>query len=153
MNKRRLELLRAMPAFGGLKTESLRLILSNSNQVVLQEGEYFFREGEPGDSLFVLESGTVLMERVWKGKPIELGRLARGDCFGEMALIDFMPRPAAVKAESNCEAIEVPSHALRRLFQLEVEQYAMIMMNLGREVSRRLRIADECLFQLQRGSD
>lgn len=153
MNDRRLELLRAMPAFGGLKTESLQLILSNSNQVVLQEGEYFFREGEPGDSLFVLESGTVLMQRDWKGTPVELGRLARGDCFGQMALIDFMPRPAGVKAESNCEAIEVPSLALRRLFQLEVEQYAMIMMNLGREVSRRLRIADECLFQLQRESD
>jgi CRP/FNR family cyclic AMP-dependent transcriptional regulator len=111
-------LLRALPAFGGLKTESLRLILSHSNQVVLQEGEYFFRKGEPGDSLFVLESGTVLMERVWKGKPNELGRLERGDCSGEMALIDFMPRPTAVKAESNWEAIEVPSHVLHACFSL-----------------------------------
>ena len=149
MNRSRLELLRGMPVFGGLKTESLELILSNSEQIVLQEGEFFFREGEPGDSLFVLESGTVLVQRMYQGKAIELGRLAPGDCFGEMALIDFLPRSAAVKAECNCEAIEVTNRALRSLFQSDVEQYAMIMMNLGREVSRRLRIADECLFQLQ----
>ncbi|MEM8668213.1 MAG: cyclic nucleotide-binding domain-containing protein [Planctomycetota bacterium] len=149
MNGNRLELLRSMPVFGGLKTESLELILENADQIVLQAGDYFFREGEPGDSLFVLESGTILIERLYKGQPIEFGRLAHGDCFGEMALIDFLPRSAAVKAESNCEAIEVTNRALRRLFQLDVEQYAMIMMNLGREVSRRLRIADECLFQLQ----
>lgn len=149
MNGNRLELLRRMPVFGGLKTESLEIILSHSEQVVLQEGEYFFREGEPGDSLFVIESGTVLVERGYQGQVIELGRLAHGDCFGEMTLIDFLPRSAAVRAECNSEAIEINSRALRKLFQADVEQYAMIMMNLGREVSRRLRIADECLFQLQ----
>jgi len=153
MTTNRLALLRGMPVFDCLKTESLEVILAESSQIVLQEGEYFFREGEPGDSLFVLESGTVLVERLWKGEPIELGRLAHGDCFGEMALIDFLPRSAGVKAESNCEAIEVTNRALRRLFQTDVEQYAMIMMNLGREVSRRLRIADECLFQLQQSPD
>ena len=145
----RIELLRQMPVFGGLKAETLELILRESAEVVAKEGDYFFREGEPGDSLFVLESGTVLVQRMWQGEPIELGRLACGDCFGEMALIDFEKRSASIKAECNCSAIEVPSKSLRSLFKVDVEQYAMIMMNLGREVSRRLRVADECLFQLQ----
>jgi CRP-like cAMP-binding protein len=138
-----------MPAFGGLKPESLQLILEESDEVVAAEGDYFFREGEPGNSLFVLEAGTVLVQRLWKSEPIVLGRLAQGDCFGEMALIDFQPRSASVKAESNCQAIEVPARSLRTLFRQDLEQYAMIMMNLGREVSRRLRVADDCLFQLQ----
>lgn len=138
-----------MPVFGGLKKESLELILRESEDIVVREGDYYFREGEPGDSLFVLESGTVLVQRLWQGQPIELGRLASGDCFGEMALIDFQNRSASVQAECNCSAIEVPSRALRSLLKVDVEQYAMIMMNLGREVSRRLRVADECLFQMQ----
>ncbi|MGI9474359.1 MAG: Crp/Fnr family transcriptional regulator [Rubripirellula sp.] len=145
----RIDLLRKMPVFGGLKTESLQLILGESSEVVVKEGDCYFREGEPGDSLFVLESGTVLVQRMWQGEAIELGRLASGDCFGEMALIDFQKRSATIKAECNCSAIEVPSKSLRSLFKFDLEQYAMIMMNLGREVSRRLRIADECLFQLQ----
>ena len=45
------------------------------------------------------------------------GRLAEGDCFGEMALIDFQPRSASVKAESRCRAIEVPTKSLRLLYQ------------------------------------
>ncbi len=149
MTSKRIELLGTMPAFGGLKTESLKLILRQSAEVVTRVDDYFFHEGEPGDSLFVIETGTAIVQRIWQGEAIVLGRLGTGDCFGEMALIDFQPRSASVKAESNCRAIEVPSKSLRSLYKQDVEQYAMIMMNLGREVSRRLRDADESLFQLQ----
>lgn len=152
MNSTRIDLLRKMPAFGGLSPESLELILRESDEVVAAAGDHFFYEGEPGDSLFVIEAGTALVERKWKGESIELGRLAKGDCFGEMSLLDFQPRSAAVRAETNCQAIEIPSKSLRSLYKQNLEQYAMIMMNLGREVSRRLRIADECLFQLQQDS-
>ena len=149
MTTKRIELFREMPVFGGVKTESLELILRKSREVVTREGDYFFREGELGGSLFVLLSGTVLIQRKWEGESIVLGRLVEGDCFGEMALIDMQPRSASVKAESNFKAIEVPSNSLRALYKKDLEQYAMIMMNLGREVSRRLRVADDCLFQLQ----
>ena len=93
--------------------------------------------------------GTVLVQRKWKGESIELGRLAEGDCFGEMALIDFQPRSASVKAETDCQAIEIPSKSLRSLYKRDLEQFTMIMMNLGREVSRRLRVADDRLFEIQ----
>ena len=135
-----------------LKSESLELILRHSQDIQVADGDYFVREGDRGDSLFVLESGTVLIERTWENGIVELGRLSAGDCIGEMALIDFRPRSASVKATSNCQAIEVPSRALRELYQVDVEQYAIIMMNLGREVSRRLRLADERLFRLHQTS-
>lgn len=149
MQDGRIELLRQMPAFGALKSESLELLLSESAEVVTPEGEFFFREGDDGGSVFVLEAGTVLVQRLWHGKPIVLGRLAQGDCFGEMALLDFQPRSASVMAETNCQAIEISHSGLRSLSKQDLEQYVIIMMNLGREVSRRLRAADDCLFQLQ----
>ena len=61
MPANRIELLRQMPVFGGLKTEALELILRESTEVVAKEGDFFFREGERGDSVFVLETGTVLV--------------------------------------------------------------------------------------------
>ena len=149
MTSKRIELLGEMPAFGGLKEESLDLILRHSEEINTPADDFFFHEGEPGDSLFVLESGTAIAQRMWQGEPIVLGRFGEGDCFGEMALIDFQRRSASVKAESDCRAIEVPSKSLRALYKQDVEQYAMIMMNLGREVSRRLRMTGENLFQLQ----
>ncbi len=147
---KRIELLRTMPIFGGLKTESLELLLRESKEVIAKEGDFFFREGDAGGSVFVLEAGTVLVQRIWQDETIELGRLAKGDCFGEMSLIDFQPRSAGVKAESNCQALEISQKALRSLYSKDIEEYALIMMNLGREVSRRLRVADDCLFQLQK---
>jgi CRP/FNR family cyclic AMP-dependent transcriptional regulator len=149
MSTTQIELLRTMPAFGGLKPAALDLIQSQSQEVIAAAGDYFFHEGDPGESLFILESGTVVVLRNRNGDAIELGRLAAGDCFGEMALIDFRPRSASVVAETSCHAIEVSRRSLAALYKHNVEQYAIIMMNLGREVSRRLRVADDCLFQLQ----
>ena len=66
-----------------------------------------------------------------------------------MSLIDMQPRSASVRALEACEALEISIPSLHQLYKVDVEQYAMIMMNMGREVSRRLRKADERLFQLE----
>ena len=142
-------LLRRMPVFGGLSDTTLSLILSHARQVVVPSGHYFFKEGDGAESLFVLERGTVVVERNWQHRPVELSRLQPGDCIGEMALIDLMPRSASVRAEVDCEAIEITLRALHELYKQELEQYAIIMMNMGREVSRRLRRTDDRLFALE----
>ena len=149
MASERIELLVRMAAFGGLKTEALELVLDQSKDRNVPEGNFFFREGDRAESLFVLEQGSVTVFRDWQGDLVELGKLYTGDCFGEMSLIDFQARSASVQATTDCEAIEIPSQVLRALYQHDLEQYAIIMMNLGREVSRRLRIADQQLFELQ----
>ena len=61
----------------------------------------------------------------------------------------ILARSASVMAETNCQAIEIPAKSLIQLYKKDVEQYAMIMMNLGREVSRRLRSAGDRLFELE----
>ena len=152
MANERIALLRRMAAFGGLSDEALYLILEKSTDRNVTAADYFFHEDDPGDSLFILESGSVSVQRNWQGESIQLGRLSAGDCFGEMSLIDFQSRSASVIAESDCSAIEIPNRVLRSLYQFDLEQYAIIMMNLGREVSRRLRAADDQLFQLQQST-
>ena len=79
----------------------------------------------------------------------ELSRLQRGDCVGEMAVLDLMPRSAAARADRRCVALEITRRCLAELYQRDPEQYAIIMMNMGREVSRRLRKADDRLFELE----
>ncbi len=144
-----IDLLRRMPIFGGLKSETLEFLLDLSNEILVSDGDYFFREQERGNSVFVLESGRAEVHRLKQGDAIVLRKLVEGDCFGEMALIDFMPRSASVMAETNCQAIEISGKALIQLHKRDIEQYAMIMMNLGREVSRRLRLAGDRLFELE----
>lgn len=143
-----IELLRKMPLFGGLSDDALKLIIESGDVVRVSAADYFFRQGDPGKSLYCLIEGSVSVERSISGKPLELGKLSAGDCIGEMALIDFQPRSASVRATSDCHALEIPGSSLRALFKHDLEQYLMIMMNMGREVSRRLRKADERLFEM-----
>lgn len=144
-----IDLLRQMPIFGGLKSETLEFLLDLSSEILVAEGDFFFRENERGNSVFVIESGIAQVQRLRNGNLIVLRQLGEGDCFGEMALIDFLPRSASVMAETNCQAIEIPAKSLLQLHRKDLEQYAMIMMNLGREVSRRLRSAGDRLFELE----
>ena len=149
MSNTETDLLRKMPIFGGISDSSIGSLLSQAQRVKVPRGDYFFRAGDPGGDLFVLRDGAVEIEREWNGKSVTLGRLGRGDCFGEMALVDFQPRSASVRAAEDCDALCVSLDALRSLYKNDVEQYAMIMMNMGREVSRRLRSADDQILELQ----
>lgn len=143
------DLLRKMPVFGGLNDATLRLISEQSQASEMAAGEYFFHEGDRARSLFVLQQGKVEIERCWQGGRVILGSLKRGDCFGEMALIDMRPRSASVRVVEDCRAIEISAMSLHNLYRQELEQYAIIMLNLGREVSRRLRAAGDRLFELE----
>jgi CRP-like cAMP-binding protein len=147
MSSGRFELLKNMPIFGGLKHETLALIFELASHVEVANGEFFFREGDQGNATYVLESGSVAILKAWSGKDYHLRDLGPGDCFGEVALIDFGARSASVRASEKSTALRVEPSALLRVARLDLEQYALIYMNMARELSRRLRRADERLFQ------
>jgi CRP/FNR family transcriptional regulator, cyclic AMP receptor protein len=57
-----------------------------------------------------------------------------------------------VRVIEACRAIEIATTALHRLAERDMEQFALIQMNIGREVCRRLRATDELLFRVRRGA-
>lgn len=143
----RIELMQGMPVFGALRDDTLRYLVERSATVEAAAGEYYFREGEAGDAMYVLEQGHVSVLKAWKGNLLKVNELAEGDCFGEMALMDLGPRSASVRAITRCSALQITATMLLGLFERDAEQFALIQMNLGREVARRLRHTDDLLFQ------
>jgi CRP-like cAMP-binding protein len=65
-----------------------------------------------------------------------------------MAVMDLSPRSASVRAVEDCTAIRVSAANLYRLYEQDPKQFALIQMNMGREVTRRLREADDRLFEV-----
>jgi CRP/FNR family transcriptional regulator, cyclic AMP receptor protein len=151
MQQARIELLQRMPIFGGIREDILKLILISSPLVSVPKGEFFFQENDEADSMFVLEQGRVAVLKFWQGQQHLLRNLEKGDCFGEMALMDLFPRSASVVALEDCTAIQLSTVSLHRVYEQDLEQFAMIQMNMGREVSRRLREMDERLFRARMG--
>jgi len=147
LTRMRIELLQAMPIFGGISEETLQFLVDRAAVVNRETDEYFFREDEKADAMFVLESGAVAISKQWEGKEHLLEHLSQGDCFGEMALIDLSPRSASVMAIEPSSAIAIDYTNMLDLHMHNLEQFTIIQMNMARELSRRLRLADEQLFQ------
>ncbi len=144
-------MLQRMPIFGAIRDDVLSFLLDHAEHRQLSGGQAFFREGDPGDRMFVLESGRASVVKGWQGSAVLLHHLEPGDCFGEMALMDLSPRSASVIAQVDCSAVELTPRSLAELFERDVEQFALIQMNIGREVCRRLRAADDRLFRIRMG--
>ena len=147
----RIELLQRMPIFGAIREDALEFIVDRTRSVFVRAEAFFFRENEPALSMFVLEAGRVAILKSWRGGELVVRELGQGDCFGEMALMDLLPRSASVRAEEDCSALELMPVTLHALFERDPEQFALIQMNMGREVCRRLRTTDELLFRALMG--
>lgn len=146
MQEARIELLQRMPIFGGIKSEILQFLLGLCPIVSMPAGEFFFREFDQGDSMFALEVGRADVLKSWCGQDYLLQTLNAGDCFGEMAVMDHCARSASVRAAQDCSAIRISAANLYQVYAKDLKQFALIQMNMGREVSRRLRDADSRLF-------
>ena len=151
MQTTRIDLLQRMPIFGAIRDDALQLLLEHAQEVTVPAGSYFFLEHDPADSMFVLEAGRASVIKTWLRQDFVLHALGVGDCFGEMALMDLSPRSASVRADADCQAIELGAGDLLNLFEHDIEQFALIQMNIGREVCRRLRATDELLFRMTMG--
>ncbi|MEP7086137.1 MAG: cyclic nucleotide-binding domain-containing protein, partial [Gemmatimonadota bacterium] len=84
-----LALLRPLPLFNALTSEELGKIAELCESKSFESGEYIFREGEPGNRLFIIVDGDVRISRQIPGAGEEaLAVLKRGAMFGEMAVFD-----------------------------------------------------------------
>jgi CRP-like cAMP-binding protein len=143
------ELLKTIAAFGGLTLDTLNFLLDLADTTyTVEAGEYFLRQDEAGDSVFILKEGAVDILRTHEGRAIHLRTLGVGDCFGEMALLAIIPRSASVRAVERCVAIKITNGQLFELYEHDLSQFTMLVMNLGREVCRRLYDTDKRLFDL-----
>ena len=143
----RLALLQNVPVFGAIRSEIIAQLVDSSPSVTIDAGEYLFREGDASTSMYVIESGQVAVIKKWNEKEYLLKHLHEGDCIGEMALFDFFPRSASIVAVGETRLIEITSANLMEIYGRDLEQFTLLQMNMGREVTRRLRDADDQLFK------
>lgn len=145
--------LQQMAIFGAIDENALHFLLARSRTSNYASGSFIAREGETGTGLFVLLSGRVAVQRRWDDHEVLLRELGAGECFGEMALLDLGKRSASVLALEDCSVLEMETGLLHDFFEHDTRQFALMQMNMARELSRRLRTTFNTLFSASSASE
>jgi CRP-like cAMP-binding protein len=141
--------LRNIGLFGALPEAVLDHLSSTLEVLDVSPGTYLFREDDPADCMFVVLQGDVeILKRSRTGTDARVAVLGPRDWFGEMSIIDVQPRSATVLSVSPARLIKVTASDLDRLYRFDVKAYALIVLNIAREMSRRLRVADGMMAEL-----
>src|SRR4051795_9096650 len=139
----------ATPFFGGLSGAGLDLLISELIERRFDIGATVVAEKEPGHSMYIVHSGELTVSKLTQsGLVIRMTSLGPGDFFGEMTVIEIQNRSATVVAESPAVLFELTAHNLYRFYKADIHAYAIVMMNINRELCRRLRRADHRLAEL-----
>ena len=141
------EFLGRSPFFAGLWDTGIEWVAQTLVERRFPAGTRVFEEGAPGCSMYVVKSGW--LTACQGARSCELMRFGPGDFFGEMTLIEMQARPFSVVVEEDAVLYELTNMDLYRLYQQDVKAYVLILQNLNRELSRRLRRAGDRIARHQ----
>lgn len=141
-----LDELRQVGLFGAVSDEVLEFLASKLVVMNPAPGDTVFHEGDAARDMFVVMSGEMeVLKRSHQGVEARVALLGPGDWFGEMSILDVQPRSASVRVLAPSRVLRIAASDLDALYRHDVKAYAIIVLNVARELSRRLRVADGLL--------
>ena len=119
----------------------------------IREGEILFRQGEPGNSLYVVTRGAISLELSLEQRPgasrRRLATYMSGVIFGEMAFIETGLRSADARAETDVELFELTRAGLEEIQKKAPEVANQLLLNISLTLCRRLRTCNWQLAELE----
>ncbi len=124
-------LLKSVNLFRDIPAEKLSQIAQITEETRWPAGAVVLKEGDPGDSLFIVAEGTV---RIHKGD-LDLAMFKKGDCLGEMAVLDHSPRSADATVIEEATLLKITQDDFYEVLSANPE----ITQGIIRLLTRRLR--------------
>ncbi len=136
----RVEQLKKVELFAGLKVEALELIAQVAAEESHALGTKIFQHGDAGDKLYLILEGRVRISREVPGMGEEaLAVLGPGQVFGEMALLDESPRSADARVHERCRLLAIPKDGFDDLLFLHKDLAYEVLWSIVRMLVDRLR--------------
>jgi CRP-like cAMP-binding protein len=129
-------------SFDGTDLEALASV---GQEKVYKKEDLVFDEDSKGDSMYILKSGAVKILKKVKNQENTIAVLNPGEFFGEMALLDGLPRSAAVKATADSEVFVVTLEGYKQLRSEKPHTALKLMDIIIKVLSNRLRQANKNL--------
>lgn len=140
--QRKKAFLRSLEIFQDISGKDLGFLAQSLHARTYHEGEALFMEGDIGRALFILESGKVDITKLdASGKPQHVFTVEPGGFFGEMALLEQLPRSATATATQSSHVHLLYRTKLEEILHRRPRIGVSIMNHLARLLSARLRRA------------
>jgi CRP-like cAMP-binding protein len=142
------------PLFIGLTDEQLSVLAQAGSLEHFEAGQVIVSEGQPGQALYTILTGSVSVgpaasqagrrtePTVLRGEPNPDAQCDSG-FFGETSILDFEPISATVTAREPCDLLVIPVPQLYDVFQHDRDIHIILISNLARTLSRRLKLLSE----------
>jgi len=149
-NSNILDVLEVIPAFDGLSRNELKLVGRLLHERRYKKGEIVFNEGEPGAGMYIVIAGEVAITRKMGGTAeVSLAVIKERSFFGELALLDEIPRSASALATVDTVLFGFSKPSLESLCSRNPRLGIKILSNLSRLLCRRLVNSNEAMEKLQ----
>jgi CRP-like cAMP-binding protein len=130
--------------FADFTQEELEKVRNISRKAKISQGEYAFHEDKPGDTLILLDLGTLkLTKKAKKGEDQVLVQLGSGSYLGEMSLFDQGLRSASGVAMENCQLTVIPIAGLIALLNKNPSMAAKFYRRMAMGIAQRLKYMNE----------
>ncbi len=149
--KETIELMKSLPAFEGLSTRELVQVERVIHQRRYSFGEVVFDEDMPGAGMYIIKEGEVVIKKkIEDEKSIELAVIKERNFFGELALIDEMPRSASAITSKDTILFAFCKPDLENVRERNPRVAVKIISNIARLICKRLVKANENLEILEK---
>src|SRR6185437_10553469 len=141
-----IDVLRYLQFFGVLSNDELERVAELCEQKTYVSGEQIFREGEPGNRLFIVAEGEVRISRQIPGAGEEaLAVLKAGAMFGEMAVFDRSERSTDAISHGGTRVITISRAEFEMLLDFHRDLVYKVLWSVVRVLSGRLRATNDSL--------
>ncbi|MBI3628939.1 MAG: cyclic nucleotide-binding domain-containing protein [Candidatus Rokubacteria bacterium] len=143
--------LRTVSLFRELAEPHLLSLVSRLRERKLRKGEVLFREGDAGQEMFLIRSGSIIISKPITGRVEQvLARMGPGEFFGEMSLFDRAPRSATVQADADTVLLCLDRESLQQLVEVSPRAAAAFFESLVQAFIHRLRESGNLVAEVTR---
>ena len=142
-----LGILNRISIFAGLTENQLYKLFRQLEEVSYQKDELVFRQGDMPSYIYIVKSGRVKLFKEQDHTILELIVLDEGHCFGVSSIIGIQQHGASALAMENTSLIVFSRKTLMNLYENDKELFSVLILNIAREICRRLHSSEEVLLR------
>ena len=146
-----LSILSKIAIWGGLLDEERSKVFKRLEIGFFKKGEYIFKKDDQPSHIYIVKSGKIDIFISDRDTIIEKETLAVGGCFGVAALMAMETHMGTAIAREDSEVLVLSRQSLLELRHEDIHLFALLMMNIAREIARRLKLTDDILLNYVHG--